>query len=527
MTNIILEALRELNLIEAKQDIDNFIDKFGSDNYELFKKSTQRLKNNNISTDLVWHIKHTEKKELENILNNLQNRTIVKDLKSDKFEGKYDYLGEDKGYKVYHVKDHIASMNLGAGTGWCISGRYGHYGDINYRPTETEAKKHWNNYTKKGIEFYFFIGSNDKYALALYPGILNVEKISGDIYLKETNFELYDERDNLNYADFNKLPYTLIAKEVIIESLKSQDGLFINDNVIEIADPKITKVIIPNSITSIGRWAFKNCHNLKSIEISNSVTSIGEYAFFGCSSLTSVEIPDSVTSIGEYAFSGCKNLTNITLPEGLISIDNATFEYCIRLTNINIPSNVISIGRSAFQGCSSLTSITIPNSVTNIGKSIFNGCSRLTSVTIPDNVTSISDRAFANCSSLKSITIPNNVTSIGDSTFYGCRSLISITIPDSVTSIECFAFGCCYNLTNIEIPNSITNIRKQTFLFCTHLTSIIIPDSVTNIDDEAFQHCEELTNVYYTGTKEQWSNVQLGNYNRYLLKAKIHYNYNK
>ena len=52
--------------------------------------------------------------------------------------------------------------------------------------------------------------------------------------------------------------------------------------------------IIPNSVTSIGRWAFYGCEGLTSITIPNSVTSIGSSAFSGCSGLTSITIPNSV-----------------------------------------------------------------------------------------------------------------------------------------------------------------------------------------------------------------------------------------
>lgn len=71
-------------------------------------------------------------------------------------------------------------------------------------------------------------------------------------------------------------------------------------------------VTIPNSVTSIGGWAFWQCSDLTSIVIPNGVTSIGTQAFYGCTGLTSVTIPDGVTSIGSDAFCGCTDLTSVT-----------------------------------------------------------------------------------------------------------------------------------------------------------------------------------------------------------------------
>ena len=69
---------------------------------------------------------------------------------------------------------------------------------------------------------------------------------------------------------------------------------------------------IPNSVTSIERYAFSGCRGLKSITIPDSVTSIGMYAFWGCTVLKSITLPDSVTSIGESAFSNCMGLKSVT-----------------------------------------------------------------------------------------------------------------------------------------------------------------------------------------------------------------------
>ncbi|MBR3939540.1 MAG: leucine-rich repeat domain-containing protein, partial [Bacteroidales bacterium] len=110
--------------------------------------------------------------------------------------------------------------------------------------------------------------------------------------------------------------------------------------------------------------SFESCSGLTSVTIPNSVTSIGEYAFYNCSGLTSVTIPNSVTSIGESAFRGCSGLTSVTIPNSVTTIGERAFYNCSGLTSVTIGNSVTSIGNSAFSGCSGLTSVTIPNSVT-------------------------------------------------------------------------------------------------------------------------------------------------------------------
>jgi hypothetical protein len=168
---------------------------------------------------------------------------------------------------------------------------------------------------------------------------------------------------------------------------------------------------------------YKNS-NVKKVVIEDSVTSIGDYAFFNCSSLTSITIPDSVTSIGESAFYGCSSLTSITIPDGVTSIGNTAFSYCSSLTSITIPDSVTSIGDYAFRNCSSLTSITIPNSVTSIGNNTFRLCKSLTIITIPDSVTSIGESAFDNCKNLKTISLSCK-SSLKRSDFGGQADLVS------------------------------------------------------------------------------------------------------
>ena len=218
-------------------------------------------------------------------------------------------------------------------------------------------------------------------------------------------------------------------------------------------------------------WAFGwskfiGCRSLTSLVIPDSVTNIGDYAFSGCRSLTSLVIPDSVTSIGDYAFWNCRSLTGIVIPDSVTSIGDNAFEYCFSLSNLIIPDSVTSIGDGAFVGCNSLSSVVISDSVTSIGFGAFENCSSLTDIVIPKGVTSIGDSAFGDCSSLTNIAIPDSVTSIGERAFRGCESLGSLVIPNSVTSIGDYAFKGCSSLSEIVIPSSVTSIGEWTFNGC-------------------------------------------------------------
>ena len=159
---------------------------------------------------------------------------------------------------------------------------------------------------------------------------------------------------------------------------------------------KIEQVVISDSVTEIGKFAFKDCIGLTSITIPDSVTEIGGEAFWGCTSLTSITIPDGVAEIRERVFQGCTSLTSITIPDSVTEIGEFAFKDCTALTSITIPDSVTKIDRIAFVGCTGLTSITIPDSVTEIGWGAFKGCTNLTSITIPDNVTKIGEDAFEN-----------------------------------------------------------------------------------------------------------------------------------
>ena len=153
-----------------------------------------------------------------------------------------------------------------------------------------------------------------------------------------------------------------------------------------------------------------------------------------------------------------------------------------------------------------ITSVIIESGVTSIGGGAFSGLTNLTGVEIPSSVTSIGTWAFSSCSVLTSITIPASVTSIGEYAFAYCSGLTSITIPNSVTSIGKYAFRDCSSLTSVIIPNSVTSIGEYAF-YGSNLTSITMGLDVASIENAAFFGCYYLESVYYTGTIEQWCNI--------------------
>ena len=278
---------------------------------------------------------------------------------------------------------------------------------------------------------------------------------------------------------------------------------------------KFTSVSIPNSVTSIGSYAFSYCGGLTSISIPNSVTSIGSSAFSNCRGLTSISIPNSVTSIGNGAFESCSGLTSIKVESGNTVYDSrnncnaiikkSNNELIAGCKNTVIPNSVTSIGNYAFYYCRGLTSISIPNSVTSIGNSAFSSCSGLTSISIPNSVTSIDNSAFSRCSGLTSISIPNSVTSIGSQAFSYCSGLTSISIPNSVTSIGSSAFSNCSGLKDV-ISEIKTPFEISEDVFSVYSTAKLTVPSGTKSAYQSTAGWNKFTNIVETSFGE-WREV--------------------
>ena len=253
--------------------------------------------------------------------------------------------------------------------------------------------------------------------------------------------------------------------------------------------------------TRIPDRAFKNTKiNSKDICIPNTVTSIGSYAFYNTAISGNLAIPNSVTEIGEGAFENCMNLNSLFLPSNLKRIENRTFNACGFSGGLTIPNSVTEIGEKAFYNCTGFNgTLTLSNKLETIGESAFNGCSGFTgSLTLPNSVTDIGNGAFMNCKYFTSLELSNALSAIPEYAFKGCEGLSgSLVIPNSVTEIGNQAFSGCTGFNGtLTLSNKLETIGESAFNGCSGFTgSLTLPNSVTDIGNGAFMNCKYFTSL--------------------------------
>lgn len=297
-----------------------------------------------------------------------------------------------------------------------------------------------------------------------------------------------------------------------------------------------TDVVIPSSYSTTiidGETVFIKGDTYEVVNIVSGTSSSGPF-YSVRSRLISVTIPETITTIGDYAFSDCTVLTKINynatavndfsstnyifrnagnsgagitvnvganvtrIPDWMFCPSVLSYSYIPNIIAVNFAEGSVceTIGGASFWQCSSLISINVPDSVTSIGGDAFNNCG-ISEINIPEGITKIEANTFRGCIKLSSITIPESVTSIGSSAFAFCSGLTSITIPSKVTIIDEYAFEACDSITSIIIGASVTSIGGYAFRNCDSLTRITIPASVTSIGALAFDGCESLTSVTF------------------------------
>lgn len=303
-------------------------------------------------------------------------------------------------------------------------------------------------------------------------------------------------------------------------------------------DKNLTICKIPATVQEIKDIALLCCNNLESIEcdsdyfktidgvlftadyktlvryppkkngtdyaVPDSVTNIGRSAFRDCKFLENIILPDSLINIGESAFWNCKSLQDITLPDSITKICGGTFGNCQSLKKIKLPNSLTEIGYDAFTYCKALQEIDLPNTVTEIDNGIFSNCSSLCRINISTSLKYIPQYAFFLCPKLKRITLPDSIKHIKRCAFSRCEFLREIKLSEGLIDIDYDAFGSCKSLNEIELPNGIESINDEAFSWCESLETITLPNSIKNIGRGVFKHCKSLETIecnnenYYT-----------------------------
>ena len=241
----------------------------------------------------------------------------------------------------------------------------------------------------------------------------------------------------------------------------------------------IENVVLSSRIESIGSNAFSNCINLSYVDMSSShVETIDSCAFYGCTKLTDLILPEGLLTIGGEAFENCTSLVSVVLPDSVTTIWSKAFRGCTKLSSINFPLDWVTMRTSSgYSGSDGYNSIYW---------SPFYGCTRLTTIVIPEGVTAIPAYAFYRMTSLSEVVLPSTLDVVGGSSFTDCTGLTTVNFNNTLVSIGSSAFSGCSGLTEIQFPSSLKTLSDSAFSNCSGLTSVEFSDGLTQINSSVF-----------------------------------------
>lgn len=299
-------------------------------------------------------------------------------------------------------------------------------------------------------------------------GILSLESINVD-----PDNSVYCDIDGvLCSKDKTELIFCPIAKQSDVYEVPNtitriaENAFYSNEN--------ITKIIIPNSVTEIGAKAMGFCTLLKNISVASDnpaycdidgvlfnkdVTKLCQY--LRARTTKEYVIPETVTTIGEYAFYYSSKLTSVIIPKSVTSIESSAFQFCKKIASFELPEVLESIGNNAFANCEAVKSFVIPNTVTSIGRYAFQKCKALQAVTIGSSVNTIGRNAFTNCNSLTSvICLAAQCPVCENETLLTDYEIVKLSVPkDSVALYQSTApWSSFANIEGIEVTG-IDNVK--------------------------------------------------------------------
>lgn len=247
------------------------------------------------------------------------------------------------------------------------------------------------------------------------------------------------------------------------------------------------------TVVSIEKQAFKGFTKLSEILLPSSLSSIGDEAFRGDSCLNSITLPQNLEYLGESVFRECKALKEIIIPNTITDIPDYAFRDCSGLVNVILHEGIKSIGEGAFYS-TSIERINLPDSLNKLGIMAFYK-TKIKSITIPKNIGTIPLGCFETCSELESVIFEKEtkLTTIGGSAFHNCINLALIELPESLMTIDGYAFGGCASLKEFFIPSLVNKIAASIIWDCPNISKLSIGEDLYSLPFEYKDNYENYT----------------------------------
>ncbi len=232
----------------------------------------------------------------------------------------------------------------------------------------------------------------------------------------------------------------------------------------------LTNIVLHPGCKSLGRYCFKGCTELVKVTLNDGLEDICEEAFREDKVLAEIVnfFPDSLKSIGVYAFYQCYALSGCAVANGLTRIDDRAFHSCSSLQGFDCGGSTLeTVSISAFYKNTALESVVLPNTVTNIENSVFYGCTSLTNFSpllppaltvLGNSSTASGDRPLYDCPIQGHVVSPSTLTNLLSYSFRGAHIESFTASKKGLRSIGQYAFSRCSNLTNIVLSADIESI---------------------------------------------------------------------
>lgn len=236
------------------------------------------------------------------------------------------------------------------------------------------------------------------------------------------------------------------------------------------------------TVTAISNDAFAENNQIQSVIIPNTIKTIGQYAFRCCFNLTKVTFQSgsALTEIPLGCF-GETAIKSVTIPASIKTIAAGAFCYCYDLAQVKFESDssLVEIAKHAFDENKSLKSIVLPASLKAIGEyAFYNPAGTLTSIVFEDNsqLVSIGKAAFQGCGISKIVFTGTKLTSFGDSAFTGCINLKEIYFTRAIVAPEIpnvdRVFPDLYNATIYVTQEAYENFKSSAWTYFQNIKAI-------------------------------------------------------